>query len=237
MEFIEEIKRLIANGEIKESSENLLEDTVSALLGDIVSVGKVIIALAKSPFFVREQLFWSKMEAFMNGVYFRDNAENYSYDPQAKLCAKLTENGEKRDNANRLVACIDRAETQRKIRFLINATRCLLADFIDLNTYFRICHAITHTLEEDLQFLRTHISECALAYSHCTQGLLTAGLMYQCVIDANGNQEYSFTQIASLVDRFAVSYDDIERYPNPIASSAKDCPQHLSIPPMIWSSS
>ena len=112
---------------------------------------------------------------------------------------------------------IDRAETQQKIRYLINATRCLLADFIDRPTYsyFRLCHAITHTLEEDLLFLKEHIKEKDLPYSTYTQGLLTVGLMYQSVLDGNGEQKYSFTPVARLVDRFAVSYDDVERYPNP----------------------
>ena len=96
---------------------------------------------------------------------------------------------------------IDRAETQQKIRYIINATRCLLTDFIDLPTFFRICHAITHTLDEDLVFLRNHIKETDLPYSQFTQGLLTSGLMYQSVIDGNGEQKYSFTPIAQIVDQ------------------------------------
>ena len=73
-----------------------LEAAVSAVLGDPVSAIKVIISLAKSPFFIREQLFWTKMEAFLNGVYL-------SEEDCAKLCAKLTEDGEKEENAFRLV--------------------------------------------------------------------------------------------------------------------------------------
>lgn len=137
---------------MQEASTNMLEDTINAIWGDPISAGKVMLAIAKSPFFVREQLFWSKIEAFLNGVYLDG-------DDCAKLRAKLTECGEKGDNPCRLAECIDRAETQQKIRYLINATRCLLTDFIDLSTYFRICHAVTHTLEEDLCFLRNHIRE------------------------------------------------------------------------------
>ena len=107
MNCIEKIKGLISNGEIKEASTNMLEDAINAVLGDPVSIGKIIIALAKSPFFVREQLFWAKMEAFLNGVYL-------SEDDCAKLRAKLTKDGEKEDNAFRLVESIDRAETQQK---------------------------------------------------------------------------------------------------------------------------
>lgn len=229
MRFIEQIKGLVSRGEVQEASTNTLEDTINAILGDPISAGKLMLAIAKFPFFVREQLFWTKIEAFLNGVYLDS-------DDCAKLRAKLTECGEKADNPYRLVECIDRAETQQKICYLINATRCLLTDFIDLSTYFRICHAVTHTLEEDLLFLRDHIRECDLPYDQFIQGLLSAGLMYQSVIDGNGDQKYSFTPIAEIVDQYAISYGNVERYPNPaIRASQKGIPQ-ISVPSMEWKS-
>lgn len=229
MNCIEKVKGLISNGEIKEASTNMLEDAINAVLGDPVSIGKIIIALAKSPFFIREQLFWVKMEAFLNGVYL-------SEDDCAKLRAKLTKDGEKEDNAFRLVESIDRAETQQKVRYLINVTRCLLADFIDRPTYFRICHAITHTLEEDLNFLGEHIYESDIPYNNSVQGLLTAGLMYQSVIDGNGEQKYSFTTIAKIVDQYAVSYENVERYPNPKVLKANQESPTVSISALEWKS-
>lgn len=98
---------------------------------------------------------------------------------------------------------IDRAETLQKISYLINATRCLLENLIDRETYFRICHTITNTLEDDLAFLGEHIFETDLPYNISIQGLFTSGLMYQSVIDANGDQKYSFTPLAQIVDRGA----------------------------------
>jgi len=223
MNFIEQSKGLISRGEVQEASKNLIEDIINALLGDPISVGKIIFTLIKSPFFFREQLFWTKMEAFLNGVYLNEADKE-------KLRAKLNKNGKERDNACRLIECIDRAETQQKIRYLINATRCLLADSIDLQTYFRICHAIKNTLEEDLQFLREHIlTEDNHGDSLYTEGLLTAGLMYQSVFDPNGNQKYSFNTTVELVDKFAVSYDDVARYPNPTSNPDKDYSHQISL--------
>lgn len=218
MDFIDQIKGLIANGKIQETSINMLEDVINAVLGNPVSIGKIIIALAKSPFLLREQIFWTKMEAFLNGTYLHE-------DDCAKLCAKFTENGENRDNSLRLVESIDRAETQQKIQYLINATRCLLSDFIDRPTYFRICHVVTHTLSEDLEFLGEHIHERDMLYGSAVQGLLASGLMYQSVIDAKGEQKYSFTPLAGMVDQYAVSYSNVERYPNP-----SEFPQKFSSP-------
>jgi hypothetical protein len=147
------------------------------------------------------------MEKFLNGVCL-------SKDDCNKLQVKLTENGQKEENAFRLVNIIDRAETQRKISYLINATRCLLENLIDRENYFRTCHIITSTLEEDLAFLGEHIFETDLSYEISIQGLLTSGLMYQSVIDANDDQKYSFTPLAQIVDQYAISSNNIDRYPD-----------------------
>lgn len=115
MNYIEEIRERISTGEIQEASTDLFEDVLDAVLGNPVSIGKIIITLTKSAFFIRERLFWSKMEKFLNGVCL-------SKDDCDKLQVKLIENGEKKETAFRLVNIIDRAETQQKISYLINAT-------------------------------------------------------------------------------------------------------------------
>ena len=68
MNYIEEIRERISTGEIQEASTDLFEDVLDAVLGNPVSIGKIIITLTKSAFFIRERLFWSKMEKFLNGV-------------------------------------------------------------------------------------------------------------------------------------------------------------------------
>ena len=64
MNCIEKIKGLISNGEIKEASTNMLEDAINAVLGDPVSIGKIIIALAKSPFLFGNSYFGLKWRLF-----------------------------------------------------------------------------------------------------------------------------------------------------------------------------
>lgn len=223
MKFTEQVKSLIANNEIKDESTNFLEDAVTAIFGDPVSVGKMINSIIKSPFFIREQLFWSKMESFLDGVFLHEN-------DRVKISAIMAEEGDTAKNAVRIIDCIDRAESHQKIRYLINATRSLLLNYIDLPTFFRVCHAITYTLDEDLKFLRNQIVGSNIGYSLYVQGLLNSGLMYQSVIDGNGDQKYSFTPIAKLVDQFAVSYEDLERYPNAVTISETIYTIRTSIP-------
>ena len=209
MNIIEEAKLLASNNTVKEDSKSFINDIIEGVLGNPLAIAKVIVAIAKSPFYIREQLFWSKIEAFLNGIYLEEN-------DCAILRAKLAENGNSNENVLRLVASIDRAETMQKIQYLVNVTRCLLTNFIDRPTYFRICHAVTFSLEEDLSFLKEHIDEEDLVYNSYVQGLLTTGLMYQSVIDGNDESKYSFTPLAKLVDQYAVSYENLERYPNPM---------------------
>ena len=208
MNIIEEAKLLASNNTVKEDSENFINNIIEGVLGNPLAIAKVIVAIAKSPFYIREQLFWSKLETFLNGIYLEES-------DLATLRAKLAENGNSNENALRLVASIDRAETMQKIQYLVNATKCFLTNFIDRPTYFRICHAVTYTLEEDLSFLKEHIDEEDLVYGIYVQGLLTTGLMYQSVIDGDDESKYSFTPLAGLVDQYAVSYENLERYPNP----------------------
>ncbi len=207
MKLLEKAKSLIADSEVKEGTKDFLADAVSALLGDPVAAGKIMLSLMESPFFFQEKLFWQKFELFIYGIDMNE-------EERAKFCAKLTEDGTKGDNPYRLLQAINHAETRRKVDFLINASRTMGAGFIDLTTYFRMCHAITDTLEEDLIFLSEHIQdEGDFGYSDTIQGLLNVGLMRQKVFDANGNNRFVFTPFADTIDQFAISYNNVERYP------------------------
>lgn len=178
MNYIETAKSLITRGEIQDASANLLEDILNALLGNPISLGKVFLAFSKSPFFIREQIFWTKFEAFLDGVYLDENDRD-------KLRTKLVEDGNAKDNAFRLLNSID-------------------------------------------------IAEKDIPYNPYTQGLLTAGLMYQSVIDANGEQKYSFTPLAKIVDQYAISYDNVERYPRPEILQELPSPKpQLSVTPEL----
>lgn len=209
MTFIEKARRIANDTRFKEKIGDALEDAANAFLGNPVSAAKFIKFLLESPIMIRERLFWNKFSLFLEEIYSDENNK-------VKMIAKFSEDGHREENAERIIACIDKAETKQKVNFLINATRCLLAEFITLQEYFRICSIVTSTLYEDLDFLRKNISTEKFDYSYYIQGLLNSGLMYQSVIDSNtGNHKYSFTALAKLIDEYAISYDNVDRYPNP----------------------
>ncbi|MBC8014867.1 MAG: hypothetical protein H7X79_03875 [Sporomusaceae bacterium] len=215
MNLIEKAKSLMENKEVREASSNFLEDAIESILGNPVAIAKMMIGIIKSPFFLREQIFWTKFSMFLSGVHTSD-------EDRANFSKLLTESGTKRDNPYRLLACIESAETKDKIQYLINASRSLSAGFINLSDYFRVCHHITHNLDEDLCFLKDNLANKHIPYNYSIEGLLSSGLMYQSGIDANEDHEgqsYAFTAVAEVVDRFALSYSDVDRYPNPLSPS------------------
>lgn len=198
MQVLEQAKKYIKDGKIQESSINLLEDIANAMSGDTIAIGKIMLTLIRSPWLIREKLFWNKFEGFLSGICLDDS-------DCKKLCNKLTENGKNPDYTFRLIEIIDRIDTQQKMQYLIKATEHLLKNQIDRTVYFRICHVITHTLDEDLCFLKNNIDGVDFPYNACVQDLLSAGLMYQSVIDGNGNQKFSFTPFATTLNQFSLT--------------------------------
>jgi hypothetical protein len=210
MKLLELALKYVKDKTIVEGTVDFLSDIISTLNGDAFAGGKLVYTFINGTVFIREQLFWIKFEMFLNGIDISD-------DGRANFCKMLTEDGMKKENPYRLTQIIDRVDTLSKIDYLINASRCLSIGFIKLPVYFRLCHIINNSLLEDLHYLAEHILEDdEYEYSTEIQALTSNGLVYQSVIDVNNQDRYKFTSLAKDLDRFAISYNNIERYPNPV---------------------
>lgn len=207
MNILEKGRALVCNDEFKDLSADLLWDCIALLTGDVTAAARIVCSVTKGALDLREQLFWSKFEWFLNNV-------DTSTDFLGKFCRVLAENEDNTDTLNRLMDTIDKVDTKNKAKYLANASRCVAAGFIDRTTFFRICHILKNSLQEDLLFLQNMIlEEGEHEYSDTIQGLWNCGLMYQSVIDSNGNDRYAFTPFAHTLDMYALSYDDVNRYP------------------------
>lgn len=207
MKIIKKAKEAISSGTFQELCLDFLSDTFALLEGDWTAAARIMYSAITSALSLREHLFWSKFECFLTEVEVDD-------DFHANFCKVLAEGNDDGDNAARIVDTIDKIDTLKKAKYLANASRCVAAGFIDVATYFRICHALKGCLQEDLLFIQENvILNEEYEYSDVIQGLINCGLMYQSVIDSNGFDRYAFTPFAGIVDRFAISYDDVNRYP------------------------
>ena len=210
MSIIDDAKELLRDGDVRDGTCDLLLDAIEALSGSSTAIAKIVLSAGRSAFALRDKIFWIKFEKFLAGVFT-------SEEQKAKFAAKLASEGNKNDNAMRLLSCIEKSDAEKKIDYLINASRSLCADFITLEQYFRICHIISQSVLEDLKFAADNLSDNAFTYSLQIQGLLATGLVMQCTysFEENGVQEYKFTPLAKMIDCFALSYGNVNRYPNP----------------------
>lgn len=94
--------------------------------------------------------------------------------------------------------------------------------------YFRICHAITYIMQEDLDYLGNNLSPADpnedqnpllpeikdFLYDNAVQKLFSAALMYHYVFNAGGEQRFAFTTLAEMVDQYAVNFGNIHKYPD-----------------------
>lgn len=212
MNLIQKAKELITSNEVQDFCVDVVSDCVAFMQGDITAGARIIYTLTKGGFQLREQLFWGKFERFLSEV-------DVSEDFLANFCKVMADNDEDYDHCARVLDTVDKIDTLKKAKYLANASRCVASGFIDIATYFRICHILKNCLQEDLSFIINEVLiDGDYEYSDTIQGLMNCGLMYQSMIDTNenGTDEYRFTPFAKVMDIIALSYDNVARYPDPV---------------------
>lgn len=115
------------------------------------------------------------------------------------------------DDGKRFFAIMREIDTDKTLSYILNATKALLNDEITLSIYFRICHVVINTLEEDLQFLKAHINEEKVPYSIEVGGLIVLGLTYHTGVNEDNIPEYGFTALAKLVNRYVINGDALNK--------------------------
>ena len=76
-----------------------------------------------------------------------------SDDDKRKLIGKMSSEKEKQKVGKKIINLIGKVDTDKKLAYIINATKAWIGDIIDRPQYFRICHIISASPDEDLQFL------------------------------------------------------------------------------------
>lgn len=149
-------------------------------------------------------------------IRFLYGLQDLSLEERSKLSDKLFGSKHKETNAERLVDSLFKADSSKKISFIINATRSLLLldDELSAEMYFRIIRAIVDNQIEDLEFLKNNIlSKRDFTENDNVFALSHSGLMRQISWDAFRNleqQKYIFSSLAFKVDRFALSVENKE---------------------------
>ena len=98
----------------------------------------------KAPFLYHEWKFWDNIDKFFNSGILSD-------DDKRKLIGKMSSEKEKKEVGRKIIDLIGKVDTDKKLVYIINATKAWIDDAIDRSQYFRICHVISASLDEDLQ--------------------------------------------------------------------------------------
>ncbi len=202
------------DGNITKASE--LYDIVETIIGvathDPLSVAKIAAFLSDKTYTEIQKIPYLQIKKYLDGVKRVEELGN-----SCKIADKLfSDPKRKNDNAMRIYKMVTSTDTEKKIDYLIDTTRSMLLGLIDTDEMFRIFRAIVDSLPEDLDYLSS-IVEKSGPFTGNIQilALERSGLMISAGIDANADveeQQYHITTLGFMVDRYALSLSNEERW-------------------------
>lgn len=212
---IEKLERVIKKGkfifenlEVEQYIEGITAELVECGIGNPLSQVKIIGKTCNFIFSISDARLFANLEYFLSEAVPTEKDRH-------KLKKLLESDINNVNNADRIIATIDKVQDKERIKFIANATKSLIDELIDLAMYFRICNAICNNTYEDLVFLRDNFERPELTYSIAVQSLYSTGLMDKSSIgDSTDECEFAFTSFAKYVDQFGLSRDNKERYPD-----------------------
>lgn len=205
---LDSLKKFLTSTDGDYNLPTIIDTMVGICQGNASSIAK-FISFLKSSTSILDIYNTRKFIRFLVGVTEIENTEKVT------LSEKLFSSDENsKENALRILGYINKTESEKIIEFMINATRSLLLDLINRDTYFRIVRVLSNSMYEDLIFLKDNMSKQTIECNSSVLALMNNGLMIQAGIDANKSveqQEYSFTKLGKDVDQFALSLNDEKR--------------------------
>lgn len=205
------MNELIELKDVGAEFDNLVDPIIGLLLPEHAAVASVAHAALKFPGTSRDLRLYQKFGKFITAIRERDLNDS------VKFSSKLFGNEKTaRENALRLVQYIDKAETLTVIDYMVNASRAVGNQLITETEYYRILWALTNTFPDDLHYFRT-IATAEDVIQGNTQiiALAQSGLMISAGTDANRSveeQDYAVSSFGAMVDRYALSLEDEERW-------------------------
>ncbi len=156
----------------EDTTGEIFKDAVGALQKDPISAWSLIKNMKNLPSTLRDSIFMECLQVFLLNSYTFDlEKQEFVGDNLISLTVALAEaspnqeagyagNPEAlREYAKRIVKLIDDCGTIQKAYYIACLTRAIRSHSIDTTKYFKLCHCIRNLTEEDLLFLKSHISK------------------------------------------------------------------------------
>ena len=191
--------------------DSLTDPLIGLLLPEHAGVMSLAHAMVKIPGAIRDYNLYRKFDHFLKAIREKDLSDSVKFSDQ------LFRNPDTaRKNALRLFQYIDKAETLTVVDYMVNASRAVGNGLISETEYYRILWALTNTYSEDLHYFKSiAASENVIHGNTKIIALTQSGLMISAGTDANRSvedQDYAVTKFGTMVDRYALSLDDEERW-------------------------
>lgn len=190
----------------------LIELLIKAISHDPAAMFEITALISDKSFTIIQRIPYIQLKKYIDGVKkVEDDLES-----ACKLSDKLFSNpNTNKDNALRIFKLVTATDTEKKIEYLVCATRSMLLGQVDVTMMFRIFRAIVDSLPEDLEYLSNQIEKGGPFIGNIQiQALERTGLMISAGINAQEDIERQCYHISSLgytVDRFVLSLNDENR--------------------------
>lgn len=194
-----------------EDSFEFVETLALAISNEPVAVAKLLAIVTDKTYTAVQRVPFEQMKRYLEGVKRVEELGK-----GCTLSDKLFSNPAKRnENAMRVYKTVISVDTEKKIDYLVNATRSMLLGLIDVEMMFRIFQAILESLPEDLDYLSTLVQRTGPFEGDIRiLALARTGLVISAGINANADiekQDYLVSSLGYSVDQFALSVDDESR--------------------------
>lgn len=179
---------------------------VDALIDDGVLDGVPIISTLKGLYKATKnfQLYrlMKKMHKFIFVTHDTTSCEREKF--IAEYAEKNKENG-----CEALFAVLERIDNINKVDVLANLIKAKIKGFISIENFIRLTTILERIPFSDLRDLPKYINDY---YEHgSTDILLSAGVLNQTVLDANGSNKYRLNFLGAILLKYGLSYDvDVE---------------------------
>lgn len=197
--MVDDIKILANSKEVRDNVGNLFHDIIKAFRGDADAAKEIFDTVGCAKNNVSDILMVEKLQMYW---------ENSFNDPNEviKLSSKIAESEDDTDCYFRIISAIDKFSSEKKTKYLANATRALLCNQIQKEEFFRLAKCLENILEEDIEYIKKYHDKEDLEYSYSAFELNNLGIMYISVI---GNEErFSFTPLGKLFYDIVIKYDE-----------------------------
>lgn len=197
---------------LRKYSMDIVDNMLESLGLNCIAKKNLAMQLIKMPFLMKDAFYWYKFHLFISGI--SEGEKNLELG--AKLSNKLFDTPENtKKNGMRLLEYINKADSEQKIGYYVNATKSLFIENIDIVSYFRIIKAISETLNEDLEYLENiAMQENEIKGNMQILALERSGLVIQASLshrESTESQGYIISSLGRMVDCYAISFENNER--------------------------